>query len=39
MWINPNDNTVINLLGNSDNTNFLYINGSTQLQISSSDIS
>ena len=38
IWLNPNDNTIVNLLGNSNNTNFLYINGSTQLQISSSDI-
>jgi len=38
MWLNPNNNTIVNLLGNSNNTNFLYINGSSQLQISSSDI-
>jgi hypothetical protein len=39
MWINPDDNTDVNLLGNSSViANFLYINSSNQLQIASPDL-
>lgn len=40
IWLNPADITDINLLGNSTNSsNFLYINPSSQLNISSSNFS
>jgi hypothetical protein len=37
-WLKPTSNN-INLLGNSSNTNYLYLNPSNQIVISSSDIS
>jgi hypothetical protein len=40
VWLNPDDNTEVNLLGNSSTiTNFLYINSSNQLQINSPNFS
>ena len=39
IWLNPDDNTDVNLLGNSSViANFLFINASNQLQIASPDI-